>query len=120
MARVSKSAGNSGNAGNSDNSMDCILQEIPRILKILEILDIAILISFHTSNQYKTILLLKFCNKKYKPLFPINFMKKYEYKCVSIWGLGKRTAGVLNEYGKEGWELVEVWGIWHYLRREKK
>ena len=47
-------------------------------------------------------------------------MKKYEYKCVSIWGLGKGTTKKLNEYGKEGWELVEVWGIWYYFKREKK
>ena len=45
-------------------------------------------------------------------------MKKYEYKCVSIWGLGERTTRVLNEYGREGWELIFVWGIWHYLKKD--
>ena len=45
---------------------------------------------------------------------------KYEYKCLSIWGLGEKTSRVLNEYGKEGWELVAVWGVWHYLKRPKK
>ena len=33
-------------------------------------------------------------------------MKKYEYKCVFIGGLGKRTTMRLNEYGRDGWELV--------------
>ncbi len=47
-------------------------------------------------------------------------MKKYEYKCVPLFGLGKKTAERLNKYGEEGWELVEVWGIWHYFMREKK
>lgn len=44
-------------------------------------------------------------------------MKRFEYKCVSIWGLGGRTGRVLSKYGKEGWELVCVWAIWHYLKR---
>ena len=45
-------------------------------------------------------------------------MKKFEYKCVSIYGLGKATTARLNEYGREGWELVEVMGVWHYFKRE--
>jgi hypothetical protein len=47
-------------------------------------------------------------------------MKKYEYKCVAIFGFGEKTRRILNEYGNGGWELVCVWGMWHYLRREKK
>lgn len=45
-------------------------------------------------------------------------MKKFEYKCVYIFGGGERTARVLNEYGQQGWELVCVWAAWHYLKRE--
>jgi len=45
-------------------------------------------------------------------------MKKYEYKCVFIGGLGKSTSRRLSEYGREGWELVCVWWAWHYLKRE--
>jgi len=45
-------------------------------------------------------------------------MKKYEYKCVWIHGFSERTTRKLNEYGKEGWELVCVWGAWHYIKRE--
>jgi len=44
-------------------------------------------------------------------------MKKYEYKCVFIWGGGKRASRILNEYGKEGWELVAVSMVWHYFKR---
>lgn len=44
-------------------------------------------------------------------------MKQYEYKCVLIMGLGEATTRRLNEYGREGWELVDVvWG-WHYFIR---
>jgi hypothetical protein len=46
--------------------------------------------------------------------------KKFEYKCVPILGLGRRTTQVLNEYGKDGWELVAIWAFWHYLKRELK
>ncbi|MCP4650540.1 MAG: DUF4177 domain-containing protein [PVC group bacterium] len=44
-------------------------------------------------------------------------MTKYEYKCISIWGGGAKTSRILNEYGKEGWELVSTWSVWHYLKR---
>ena len=44
-------------------------------------------------------------------------MEKWEYKCISIWGLGRTTTLVLNEYGRDGWELVATWGVWHYFKR---
>ena len=44
--------------------------------------------------------------------------KKYEYKCRAIVGLGETTTRILNKYGKDGWELVEVVWIWHYFKRE--
>jgi hypothetical protein len=45
-------------------------------------------------------------------------MKRFEYKCVLILGGGEQTTRTLNEYGRDGWELVAVnWG-WHYLKRE--
>ena len=47
-------------------------------------------------------------------------MKKYEYKCAAIFGLGHKTTRVLNDYGNDGWELVSVVWIWHYFKREKK
>ena len=48
-------------------------------------------------------------------------MKRYEYKCISILVLsGKKVTRILNEYGKQGWELVWVWSSFHYLRRELK
>ena len=46
-------------------------------------------------------------------------MKKYEYKCVAIFGLGEKTTRILNGYGNDGWELVSTVWIWHYLKREK-
>lgn len=45
-------------------------------------------------------------------------VKQWEYKCVAISGLGEKTTRVLNEYGREGWELVTVAWIWHYFKRE--
>lgn len=45
-------------------------------------------------------------------------MKQYEYKCVFIWGLGETTTRMLNSYGREGWELVEVMWAWHYFKRD--
>lgn len=47
-------------------------------------------------------------------------MKKFEYKCVLILGLGEKTTRVLNEYGQNGWELVSTNWAWHYLKREIK
>ena len=44
-------------------------------------------------------------------------MKKFEYKCVPIWGGIKKITRVLNEYGLIGWELVFVQGYKHYLKR---
>lgn len=44
-------------------------------------------------------------------------MQLYEYKCVSIVGMGERTTIILNEYGQEGWDLVDVVWIWHYFKR---
>jgi len=46
-------------------------------------------------------------------------MKLFEYKCVYIWGLPKKTTGRLNEYGREGWELVQVVSGWYYFKRVK-
>lgn len=43
---------------------------------------------------------------------------KFEYKCVSIWGGGEKTSRILTSYGKEGWELVCTYWIWHYLKRQ--
>jgi len=45
-------------------------------------------------------------------------MKKYEYKCVLILGGGEKTTRILNEYGRDGWELICIWWAWHYLKRE--
>ncbi len=45
-------------------------------------------------------------------------MDSFEYKCIFIWGGGEKTSRVLNEYGREGWELVSTWGCWHYFKRE--
>ena len=47
-------------------------------------------------------------------------MKKYEYLCIPINEQGEKTTEILNEYGKDGWELVCVAGICHYLKREVK
>jgi hypothetical protein len=45
-------------------------------------------------------------------------VKKYEYKCVYIWGGGEKTTRILNQYGQQGWELVAAWSAWHYFKRE--
>jgi len=47
-------------------------------------------------------------------------MKKLEYKCVAIVGMGKTTTDKLNEFGQKGWELVTTCWIWHYFKRELK
>lgn len=44
-------------------------------------------------------------------------MIKYEYKCVMVLGAGEKTTETLNEYGKNGWELVCVCNAWHYFKR---
>ena len=44
-------------------------------------------------------------------------MKQFEYKCIAIWGGGEKTARILNEYGREGWELVSTSLFWHYFKR---
>lgn len=44
-------------------------------------------------------------------------MKKFEDICVYIWGAGKRTTRILNEYGQQGWELVCTCWAWHYFKR---
>ncbi|NLK07507.1 MAG: DUF4177 domain-containing protein [Firmicutes bacterium] len=45
-------------------------------------------------------------------------MEKFEYKCIGILGGGRRTTRILNEYGRDGWELVSTWSIWHYFKRK--
>lgn len=45
-------------------------------------------------------------------------MKKFEYKCLSIWSGKRGVERILNEYGQEGWELVAVYSIYYYLKRE--
>ena len=44
-------------------------------------------------------------------------MDRFEYKCVAIIGMGEKTTRILNEYGRDGWELVAVCYVWHYLKR---
>jgi hypothetical protein len=44
-------------------------------------------------------------------------MDRFEYKCIAIWGGSEATSRTLNEYGRDGWELVCVWAMWHYLER---
>ncbi|MFT4307953.1 MAG: DUF4177 domain-containing protein [Candidatus Woesearchaeota archaeon] len=46
-------------------------------------------------------------------------MNTYEYRCIAIIGSGEKTARILNRYGNEGWELVSVVWIWHYLKRAR-
>jgi hypothetical protein len=47
-------------------------------------------------------------------------MQKYEYKCISIRGFSEKTTRILNEYAKDGWELVATYSIWFYFKRELK
>jgi len=42
---------------------------------------------------------------------------RYEYRCVFIWGGGRKTTRALNELGADGWELVAVSWCWHYFKR---
>ena len=35
-------------------------------------------------------------------------MKKYEYKCIHL-GIWRKHEN-LNEYGRQGWELICAWG----------
>lgn len=45
-------------------------------------------------------------------------MKKFEYMVVSFLSFNeKKVVDKLNEYGKEGWELVDVEGAYHYFKR---
>ncbi|MBM4430999.1 MAG: DUF4177 domain-containing protein [Chloroflexi bacterium] len=44
-------------------------------------------------------------------------MERFEYKCVSIWGGGEKTTRILNEYARDGWELIAVCWVWHYFKR---
>lgn len=45
-------------------------------------------------------------------------MKRFEYKCVWIFGFAETRTRILNSYGQEGWELVSVFMKWFYLKRE--
>ena len=45
-------------------------------------------------------------------------MEGFEYKCVFIWGGSDKTTRILNEYGREGWDLVATWWCWHYFKRK--
>ncbi len=44
-------------------------------------------------------------------------MTRWEYNCIFIWGGAEKTRLILNEHGKEGWELVCTWLYWHYFKR---
>ena len=44
-------------------------------------------------------------------------METFEYKCVFIIGLGEKTTRILNQYGSQGWELIQVVWAWHYFKR---
>ena len=44
-------------------------------------------------------------------------MQKFEYICVFILGGGEKTTRILNEYGRQGWQLVAVTWAWHYFKR---
>ncbi|MGX6444331.1 hypothetical protein ACWM35_14075 [Neobacillus sp. K501] len=45
-------------------------------------------------------------------------MKRYEYKCVYIFGGGEKTTRILNEYGNQGWDLISTWWAWFYFKRK--
>jgi len=47
-------------------------------------------------------------------------MKQFEYLCVFIWGGKEKTTSILNEHGKEGWELVSTNWVWFYFKRPKE
>ena len=42
---------------------------------------------------------------------------KWEYATVPL--LIHATKQILDQWGEDGWELVTVFGAWHYLKREK-
>ncbi len=44
-------------------------------------------------------------------------MGPHEFECVFIWGMSEKATRVLNEYARDGWELVTVFWCYHYLRR---
>ncbi|MCL2358491.1 MAG: DUF4177 domain-containing protein [Nitrososphaerota archaeon] len=44
-------------------------------------------------------------------------MRKYEYKCVRIFGFGGRRTRILNEHANDGWEFIQAWGVFHYFKR---
>jgi hypothetical protein len=44
-------------------------------------------------------------------------MTRFEYKCIWIFCPGEHTGWILNEYGRDGWELVTTCFFWHYLKR---
>jgi hypothetical protein len=44
-------------------------------------------------------------------------MTRWEYDCIFIWGGAEKTRLILNEHGKEGWELAATWLYWHYFKR---
>jgi len=47
-------------------------------------------------------------------------MNQFEYTCVFIWGAGEKTTRILNEYGREGWELVAVTWVWEISKGQKE
>ena len=47
-------------------------------------------------------------------------MGKLEYKCICIFGWGRNKTRVINEYAKDGWQFLSVWGLFHYFKREAK
>ena len=44
-------------------------------------------------------------------------MTRFEYRCVWIFGAGESTTRILNDYGRDGWELVATCFCWHYFKR---